>query len=332
MALTNSQHDAIMRSYNYTQAENRRRWEARTREVYRLHPDIRAADDAIIALSAESGPAIIQNNASLQEFQTRLEALNRQRARLLSQYGYAPDYLEEIHTCELCRDTGYADGRKCRCFSKKAVDLLYTQSNLKNTTARENFDHFRPDYYSNDPQDIDPATGLTPYENMKKIFSKAQDFVADFDSCRENLLFYGGTGTGKTFLSNCIADVLLKSVHSVIYLTAIELFDTFSSQDFRIANTDKDLPDSHYVLDCDLLIIDDLGTELQNSFSDSRLFYCLNERILRGNSTIISTNLKPSHLRDRYGERILSRISSNYKILYLYGSDIRLQKKQALIS
>lgn len=332
MALTNAQHDAIMRSYNYTQAQNRRLWEARMQEVYQLHPDVRAADDAVIALSAKSAPAIIQNKASLEEFQQRLEALNRERERLLSKYGYPPDYLAPIHTCELCLDTGYAGGRRCRCFSKKAVELLYTQSNLKNITARENFDQFRLDYYSDNAQDVDPVTLLTPRRNMEKILAKAQAFVADFDAVGDNLLLYGGTGTGKTFLSNCIADALLKSIHSVIYLTAIELFDALSAQAFRTQEQDAELPDSHYILDCDLLIIDDLGTELQNSFSSSRLFYCLNERILRGNSTVISTNFNLAHLRDKYGERIFSRISSNYKIFHLYGQDIRMRQKQKLIS
>lgn len=328
MALTNTQHDAVMRQYDIIQAKNRQIAKQRIDEVYAAHPDISQTDSQIVELSAQCAPTIIAGQMSINEYQSKLNELNRRRSELLRQYGYPDDYLSGVFDCAICHDTGYVNGKKCQCYHKRAVDLLYTQSNVKNIVAHENFDTFRMDFYSAEDDKQNATTGDTPYNNMCKILAKAKDFVNNFDQTHDNLLFYGGTGTGKTFLSNCIADSLLKSVHSVIYLTAIELFDIFSTQDFRTSDIDSDLPASHFCLDCDLLIIDDLGTEVQNSFTNSKLFYCLNERILRGRSTLISTNLGLRDLRDQYGERIFSRISSNYKILYFYGDDIRIKQKQ----
>lgn len=328
MPLTNTQYDAIMRQYNLIQARNRQASRQRMDEVYEAHPDILAIDNEIIALSSSSGPAIIMGEMTMDEYQTRLAGLNKERCRLLMSHGYPADYLDGVYDCKQCHDTGYVNNRKCQCFNKRAIDLLYTQSNIKNIISSENFDTFRLDYYSDSQDRVDRTTNDTPYAHMVKNLKIARDFVSSFDSHSENLLFYGDTGVGKTFLSNCIADALIRTTHSVIYLTAIEFFDVFSSQAFRTTDVSDDLPESHYCLDCDLLIIDDLGTELRNSFTVSKLFYCLNERILRGKSTIISTNLDLEHLRDTYDERIFSRILSNYRILYFYGDDIRIKKKQ----
>ena len=151
------------------------------------------------------------------------------------------------------------------------------------------------------------------------------EFVNQFDTTFANLYFFGDTGIGKTFLSNCIAKELLDLGHSVIYFTAFQLFDILSKGVFE---KDADAIATHQnIFDCDLLIIDDLGTELSNSFTTSQLFLCLNERILRQKSTIISTNLNMNQVADIYSERVLSRISNSYTIIKLFGDDIRLKKR-----
>lgn len=332
MPLTNQQYDAIMREYNLTQVRNRALTKERREEVYAAHPELLGLDNEIIDLSASSGVAIISGELSMEEYQAKLAQLNKERFRLLNSYGYPADYLDGVFDCRECKDTGYVNGVKCRCFNKRAIDMIYSQSNVKNRLVAENFNTFNLNYYSNDEAQINPTTNDTPYANMTKILSKAKAFVENFDKNYDNLLFYGGTGTGKTFLSNCIVDGLINSLHSVIYLTASELFDIFSSPMFRTTDIDEEITDSHYCLNCDLLVIDDLGTEVASAFTVSKLFYCLNERILRGKSTIISTNLSLRDLRDRYDERIFSRISSNYRILYFYGDDIRIKKKKMLNS
>ena len=230
-----------------------------------------------------------------------------------------------FRSCPKCKDTGYIGQHKCACFTKKAIELVYHDSNLKNIITTENFDTFSYEWY--DKKTPIPSIGLTPYNNMQNIVSICHRFVDEFDTTYDNLLLFGDTGVGKTFLTNCIAKELLDSSHSVIYLTAVELFQCFEQQDFNKPDTSDTAIDSSYILDCDLLIIDDLGTEFANSYTSSRLFYCINERILRRKSVVISTNLSLSDIRNMYSERIFSRLTSAYKLLKLAGADIRLLKK-----
>ena len=329
MALTNSQHDAIMRMYNLIQIKNKYLLDERNLEVYTACPKIKEVEDEIINLSITNAPLIIQlGSSALEEYKAKLNELISKRISLMNDAGYSYDYLDEIFDCSLCKDTGIVNGEQCSCFKKKVIDVFYLQSNLKNILAKENFDNFSFEWYSKDC--VDSKTGLTPYDNMQKVLSKCKDFIRNFESSFDNLLFFGDTGVGKTFLSNCIACEILNSSHSVIYLTAIELFDIFAEHDFshnKFNNIGETM--STYIIDCDLLIIDDLGTELSNSFTNSKLFYCVNERILKQKSTIISTNLSIRDLATNYSERIFSRISSSYTMLKLHGSDIRVEKRNS---
>lgn len=241
----------------------------------------------------------------------------------LASIGKPADYLDDIFTCPYCKDSGYVDGKRCMCFSKKAIDLIYKDSNLKNITTDENFDTFSFSWYNN--TDIDPATGLTPYNNMQKVLKVCHDFVDNFDTNFSNLLFIGQTGVGKTFLSNCIARALMDSCHSIIYLTAGEFFDSFKSDDFKEFGSSKF--DTSFFVECDLLIIDDLGTEKASDYNFSNLFNTINERLLRRKSIIISSNLEMPDIETRYSQRIFSRLVSAYSILRLFGDDIRCMKK-----
>ena len=160
---------------------------------------------------------------------------------------------------------------------------------------------------------------------MQYIYDTCQDFVRNFDTDFNNLLFYGNSGLGKTFLSHCIAKELLGTAHTVLYLTAYELFDILGK---AMHNEDGDFGASaEHILDCDLLIIDDLGTELSSAFTLSRLNLCINERFINRRATIISTNFGVAELETHYGERNISRILSSYTLLRFFGDDIRLKKK-----
>ena len=205
------------------------------------------------------------------------------------------------------------------------MKLLYAQSNLETVLDRENFSNLSFSYY--DDSELIPQIGMTNARYMRQVVGWCSDFVRDFGKKHDNLLFTGSTGVGKTFLTNCIARELIDRYYSVIYLSANDLFEVFSKNRFEYQAEEEIKGMYQYILDCDLLIIDDLGTELNNSFTSSQLFYCINERLNSSKSTIISTNHPLNELRDRYTERVTSRLISKYTIIPLYGDDIRLRKK-----
>ena len=229
--------------------------------------------------------------------------------------------MQPPYTCPDCKDTGQIDGKPCHCFKQAAIDLVYTQSNIRSILEYENFTHFNLDLYSNTMEN--PQTGFTSRQTAQNALETAYGFIQNFDSKFDNLFLYGDTGIGKTFLSNCIAKELLDTGHSVIYFTAFQLFDILEKNKFQKDNEAAGTMQN--IFECDLLIIDDLGTELANAFTVSQLFLCLNERILHKKSTIISTNLGIRQLHDTYSERIFSRILSNYIMIHLFGDDIRIK-------
>lgn len=324
MALNNTQYDEILRGYDARQLHNKDILAARTKELQKRAPELLEIDHSIAELSVDSARKLFNGEAdALANLKKQIAALRLRKEQIIKKLGYPANYLENIYTCPDCKDTGYIDGKRCHCFTQQALDIIYDQSNIREILADENFSKFSFDYYSN--IEVNPATGLTSLETARIAYDICQNFVEDFDNTFSNLYFYGDTGTGKTFLSNCIASELLNKGHSVIYFTAFQLFDILSK---GIFDKDNDAKAAHQnIFDCDLLIIDDLGTELANSFTTSQFFLCINERILRKKSTIISTNLNMAQIADIYSERVLSRISSNYAIIKMFGDDIRMKKR-----
>ena len=324
MALTNSQYDQFMHIYEQRRLDNEYRRRKRYESVIKKIPEIKALDDSISTLSVQQGRRLLEgDDLALSSLKEKLHELSQEKAALLKEGGYPADYLDLHYTCPDCRDTGYIGTRKCHCFQKAVIDLLYTQSNLQDILKKENFDTCSLEYYSG--SHIDPLTGRSSLEAMQIALRSCHEFVDTFSSEFRNLLLYGDTGVGKSFLSHCIAKELLDQSFSVIYFTAARLFDIFAKNTFHREEEAK--LDYEHIYNCDLLIIDDLGTEMSNRFTVSQLFVCLNERILRQKSTLISTNLALEDLKNIYSERIFSRITSSYTVLRLTGDDIRIQKK-----
>ena len=326
MALSNSQYDAIMREYGRQQIENHHKLEERRQEIYARLPVVRQLEAEIAERSVACAKKLLEGDKSvLDRLKEDLKDLREQKSLIIRAAGYPDDYLELHYRCPDCRDTGLIDGRKCHCFLQAQMKLLHAQSNLEDVLERENFNALSYEYY--DDTEILPQLGITNAAYMRRVVAGCREFVRDFDKKHDNLLFTGSTGVGKTFLTNCIARELMDDFHSVIYMTASDLFDVFSRNKLDYDNA-EDMKDMYrFILDCDLLIIDDLGTELNNSFTSSQLFYCINERMNMSRSTIISTNLTLARLRDSYTDRVTSRIMSGYRIIPLYGGDIRLLKK-----
>lgn len=315
----------IMRQYDLTRQSAASLKQQRFEEVYKLVPGFAALDEALASAAAAGARArILGQPVDLTRLHDELEALEAKKTVLLKNAGYPEDYLETKYVCPDCRDTGFIDGKKCHCFKQAVVDLVYAQSNIKDRLSEENFDSFDISCYSDAK---DARLGISPLENMNAVLKTCTDFIKNFDNSGGNLLFYGHTGVGKTFLSNCIAKELLDTAHTVIYLSAPQLVEVLEKHTFG-RDDDSETPDEmpEYINDCDLLIIDDLGTEMNNFFTASRLFSCLNGRQLRKKSTIISTNLSLDDLQEIYSERIFSRIISNYQITLIIGDDIRIKK------
>ena len=322
MSLNNSQYNAIMRIYNQRQFQDKYEQDQRREEVYQKVPQIRQIEDEISSQAVRCARKLLDGDTNAkEELKQHIEDLREQKEVLLSAFGFPADYMEMHYACPECQDTGYVDGRKCRCFKKEEIRLLYSQSNIEEVLLRENFDSFSYEYY--DDRVVIPEIQMTVADYMRQVHTWCKEYVENFEKKCGNLIFTGSTGVGKTFLTNCIAKALIDQYQSVIYLSSNDLFDVFSKNKFHY-DTEEEMKDMYqYILDCDLLIIDDLGTELNNTFVSSQLFYCINERLLRKKSTIISTNLSMTMLRDTYSDRISSRIISQYSIIPLYGDDIR---------
>jgi DNA replication protein DnaC len=328
MGISNTQYRDIMFHYDQTRMENQRLLDTRHDELYKKIPELKEIHDKIVELSVEQAKAELLNPERAHEqhkaYTKEKNALLDRKAEILAENGYPDDYLNPIYTCTSCQDTGYINGRPCSCFQQAKLDALYENSNLMDVLEQENFSTFCEDYY--DDTTVHENLSITPRENIRRIKSVCQSFIRHFNDSYENLLFYGPTGVGKTFLTHCIAKELLDSSHTVVYLTSLQLFDMLEKNKFHKDDPYTTNEQISYILNCDLLIIDDLGTELSNSFTISQLYYFIEERHNNQRSTIISTNLSFSDLRERYSERIFSRFTGYYDFKQIVGNDIRIQK------
>lgn len=307
MPLSNSQFDSVKKIYNDRQLARHREMEERLRFVNEKVDGFREVNDSISSLCLKQAELLLDgNNNALSDLKEAIQILKEQKIALLKKSGLPADYLTVPFVCEKCQDTGYYNGEKCSCFKQAALSLLYEQSNLKDYINSADFSKVSDEYYTG--QDL---------VHFRDSYEKSINFINTFTNDYQNLCFYGTVGTGKSFLSACIAKELMKEGHSVIYFSSPDLFDALSYH-----NADNDRYED--IFTCDLLIIDDLGTEYINDYSLSRLFTCLNERFLRRKPIIISTNFSLEELQARYTDRIFSRISTNFKFCRMTGPDIRM--------
>ena len=318
MPLTNTQYDRIFRQYEEKQRQNRLETERRRDYIYEQFPKYRELEDKTASLSVEHGKKLLSGDeTALDRLRESLAALKDQKKQILLDAGLPADYLEPVFSCPDCRDTGYIDREKCHCLRQAEISLLYEQSGLQEMLANNNFSLLSYEYHSG--EDL---------SHFEKAVENCKNFIKNFDSDYHNLFFYGTVGTGKSFLSGCVAKELMDQGHSVIYFGATGLFDLLSSTSFDTKNREERQNTYADLYQCDLLIIDDLGTELTNQFTASQLFSLLNERNIGRKATIISTNLSLRELQDRYSDRSFSRITSNFEVCKLTGADIRMYQKR----
>ena len=327
MGISRSQFNKILNTINQKKIRNQQLFNTRKEALYKDFPEFKAIDDRIATLSMGATRKVLESpgrrSEIMDQLQNEIRELSNKRVALLERHKFPIDYLVPIYDCHDCEDTGFVQGERCHCLQKEIMKFSYGQSNLTHTLAHENFDHFSLDYYSNEVSD---GESKSPRDIAKRNYKTCYDFATSFGSHSNNLLLHGKAGLGKTFLCNCIAKEALDLGFNVIYLTAFQLFRLIREYRF---NYDSDLSseDIDAIYKCDLLIIDDLGTEGSNSFTTSELFSLINDRLLSEKPVVISTNLTPNELVNHYSDRIISRVLGHYLSLKFLGSDIRLQKK-----
>lgn len=304
---------------------------AKLEYVYNNIPRIKELDREIsktgilIAKSLLNDPDSYES--SVLEVKQKMDKLKAEKAFLLTENNIPLDYLELEYECKSCGDSGFLkNGSKCACLKQALIRQGYRMSSIEQKLTSENFRTFNIELFSDQPFDGETTS---PKENMLKILNTAEGFCLNFDKPNgENLLFYGSTGLGKTFLCNCIAKYLLDKGQLVIYQTAFKIMDTVQAHRFNKVDSSISKSDYNMLFEADLLIIDDLGTEFSNSFTITEFFNIINTRLLSGHKTLISTNLSLPQIRDIYTDRFFSRIASNFKMLKFYGPDLRWEEQQ----
>lgn len=306
---------------------NRSEENLRQGEVYAKVPEIRQIDGAIRGLMRDLvAMAMGRKDRTGPELEADSLALQQRRRDLLVKNGWSEDYLDPIYHCALCRDTGFVTGgAMCECLKR-----LYKQEQtaelaplLKN--GEETFANFRLDYYSS----IAPEGQVAPRRQMERIFAACKQYAEGFGENSPNLLFTGAPGLGKTYLSAAIARVVAEKGFSVAYDTAAGLLSVFEREKFGRDDEQSDAASRvRQLLSCDLLILDDLGTEMATAFTQSALYNLIDGRLRAGKKTVISTNLNPDELTGRYGPQLGSRLNGEYLRLEFLGRDIRALRKE----
>ena len=308
--------------------------ENKKQEIYIKIPRLQEIESQLNDFAISTAKNILNNSShSLVELNKKVSELKNEKEKILKENNIS---LEPEYECHICKDTGYIQNQNsastlCACLKQKLLDISYNRSNISNL-SKENFETFNINIFSDKVEPEKYKLNISPRSNIINIKSKCKDFIKNFDDPNtKNLLFTGNTGLGKTFMTNCIANELIKNGKNVLYQTAPVLLETVI--DNKMNKYKHSTHDDFYknVLEADLLIIDDLGTECLNSMKLSELFTILNTRLLNLNNkvtkTIISTNLNINNIFRNYEERIGSRIAGFYDIYYFFGDDLRLKPK-----
>lgn len=301
---------------------------ARKNEIYSRIPRIREIENRLSSTGMMLLTRVSENETTPEEAVAAIMAENKQYSdevrRLLTENGYSPDYLDPPYVCSICSDTGYdSKGRLCTCLRSEITAHALKEANLTKHMAGQTFDKFDLSYYDND---IKNSAGIGARENASSILRVARNFADNFDFTEINLLFYGPSGLGKTFLSSAIASELLKKGKDVLYISANSLFPALENMHFGRCD-DQGAYIAERALMSDLLILDDLGAEFITQFTTSELFRIMNQRLLTGKKMVFSTNLTLPEIENSYSERIVSRIIGNFETLRFFGEDIRKKKK-----
>ena len=316
----------VQREYDALRTKKAAELRERKAELYRKLPRLEEIENELSMLGVATARLVLKHPQSVAEEVAKMQAkqqdLQEERLGLMVKNCYSPSLLQMEYVCEACKDTGYIENTPCKCMQSRIMDHLYDQSNVREVIGTENFDNFDLRLFSDE---IVKGEGCSPKENAQKNMRKAMEFVEKPEG--DNLLLYGGTGRGKTFLCNCIAKDMLEKGKTVLYLTAGQLFKQLEQQRFYRDMEEEPTDWDTELLGVDLLIIDDLGTEFATIFTASELFRIINDRKLQKKPVVISTNLDYKALMEQYSDRVMSRLLGEYTVMKFFGEDIRMKKK-----
>lgn len=253
----------------------------------------------------------------LNELRQRSNNLKAKRSEILVANGYDENAMQPKYQCQFCNDTGLIDGRMCNCQRQLLKDIMRQEISKLAPLDKCTFDNFAIEYYSEIPNE----SGIVPRQRAQKVFDTCRKYAQNFSKNSKNLLFIGGAGLGKTHLSLAIMNVVINKGYYVCYGTSQNICDDLQSEQF--GRTDNLVYTKNQVLNCDLLVLDDLGTEVDNQYSIATLYNIINTRLLANRPTIISTNYNINAFEEKYDNRITSRLTGEYVSFYLFGSDIR---------
>ena len=314
--------DIIVREYEEQMKENIKKRDISIKKAYESVPEIKEIDKQFAVIGSNTLKKIFKNPDNInakKEMKDKFSILSQRKKELLLKNNIPLDYDKIKYKCDICKDSGYIEGvGRCSCFKQRMIDILYERSNMGDLIKRQSFNSFNDNFYSKSKV---KGYDNTPYDNMEKIKDFCMEFCKSFDKPSKSLMFYGDTGLGNTFMSSCIAKEIMDKGYTVIYIRAIRLFKIFD--DDRFGRLDDGIK---WLYNCDLLIIDDLGTEINTKNNTPYLLELINERIDNGKKMIINTNNNIDGLEKLYTKRFTSRLMESFDVMTFYGDDIRRQK------
>jgi DNA replication protein DnaC len=328
----NQAYGEVLRQYERDRSYARLMREERRRALHEQAPETQALEQEIAELGVLLMKALLAYGAASPEVTAVKADLARKVARKQEIYkSLGVPETDPGCLCPDCGDTGYVGREKCHCLRQRLIEKHYDVSNARRALATENFNTFDLSCYDTA---VDESAGVSPRANMETLYAHCVAFAENLAAGKEggNLLFYGHTGLGKTFMCNCVAKAALDAGRTVLYVTAPQFFKKIEQVRFNRDEVAEPEAQAALVYECDLLILDDLGSEFDTRVTTAELFNLLNTRLLQGKSTIISTNLPIHDLQEQYSDRIVSRLFGNYKMMRFFGEDIRLKKKLRKLS
>ena len=321
MGYNQANYTRIRKEYETKYLRAREAADLRRSEVLFAIPELAEIDRALGKTGLEIMNAAMQGedlDERIAEIRRENEVLQEKKRQLLVAHGYPADYTEVKYECPICQDEGFYEFKICTCMKRKLVEAAYESSGMANLLRTQSFENFDLNYYAEDPRTA---------AHMKRVLDIVKSYADSFDPATPaNMIFMGGTGLGKTHLSTSVARTVINQGHDVFYAGAITLISDFEVQRYgNSAGGETGLGTSQY-FDCDLLIIDDLGTEVINQFTATVLYNVINTRLSRKKSTIINTNFSQDELRGKYADRITSRLFGEYRVIPFVGRDVRMGK------